>query len=234
MTRFTSDPSLESGPVWSPDGSEIAFLSHGIVPAAIRRKRLADSGDGEVLVPTGGFPIPGDWSRDGRVLTFHKRDPKTGSDIWVLPLSGSGKAFPFRQTQFDETGASFSPDGRWLAFLSDESGRAEVYAAPFPGPGPKWQVSTAGASQQQTLRWRGDGKELFYVAAGAQLMAVPVKAGIGPFETGAPVPLFRLDSEYPNGYDVTADGQRFLVSSFQGDSLPVTVVLNRTNESKSR
>ena len=104
---------------------------------------------------------------------------------------------------------------RPLASLSsDESGRAEVYAAPFPGPGPKWQVSTAGASQQQTLRWRGDGKELFYVAAGAQLMAVPVKAGIGPFETGAPVPLFRLDSEYPNGYDVTADGQRFLVSSF--------------------
>jgi Tol biopolymer transport system component len=227
MTRFTSEPVLESCPVWSPDGSEIAFISHGMAPAVIRRKRLADSGGGEVLVPAKGFPIPSDWSRDGRVLAYQKLDEKTGWDIWLQPVSGSAKAFPFRQTQFNEGRTSFSPDGRWVVFLSDESGRAEVYAAPFPESGPKWQVSTAGASQEEPLRWRGDGKELFYVAADGQLMAVPVKLGPGSFESGAPVPLFRLDSEVWSGYDVAADGQRFLISSLQADSLPITVVLNR-------
>jgi Tol biopolymer transport system component len=232
MTRFTSEPGLESCPVWSADGSEIAFISHGMAPEVIRRERLADSGGGEVLVSAKGFPIPSDWSSDGRVLAYQNLDEKTGWDIWVQPVSGTGKAFPFRQTHFNEAFASFSPDGRWVVFLSDESGRTEVYAAPFPESGPKWQVSTAGASQEEPLRWRGDGKELFYVAADGQLMAVPVRPRPGSFESGAPVPLFRLDSEVWSGYDVAADGQRFLVSSLQEDSLPITVVLNRAGEPK--
>jgi len=231
MTRFTSDPGLESGPVWSPDGSEIAFTSHGMAPAVIRRKRLADSGGGEVLVPAKGFPIPTDWSPDGRFLAYTDLDPKTRRDVWMLPLSGDRKPAPFRRTEFDEVYASFSPDGRWVAFWSDESGRGEYYVSAFPEHGLKWQVSTAGASMAP-LRWRGDGKELFYVAADGQLMAVPVKAASGSFESGAPVPLFRLGTDIASGYDVAPDGQRFLVSSSQEESLPIAVVLNRPGEPK--
>ena len=111
---------------------------------------------------TGEPKSPLAWSPDGRVLLYAIQHPKTGLDLWALPLAGDRKPFPVVQTPFDETAGQFSPNGRWVAYQSNESRQVEIYVRPFPGPGSQWQVSTAGGSQP---RWRPDGKELFYVAA---------------------------------------------------------------------
>jgi serine/threonine protein kinase len=226
MTRFTADPGSESSPVWSPDGAEIAFVSHGVARPTLRRKRLDDSSDGEILVKE-GFPRPFDWSGDGRFIVYNNLGAKTMFDIWLLPLSGDRKPSPLRQTPFNEGAPTFSPDGRWIAFLSDESAVLQVYVASSSGSGPKWQVSSGGDATLGPPRWRGDGKELFYLAADRRLMSVPVRTESGSFEPGSPVPLFRTDSESMSGYDVAADGRRFLASSGIGlSSQPITVVLN--------
>ena len=130
-----------------------------------------------------------DWSPDGRFLLYRSIDPKTGSDIWALPLDGDRKPFPVVQTNFDERDGQFSPDGKWIAYQSNESGRFEIYVQPFPGPGGKSQVSTNGGAQ---VRWRRDGKELFYIALDGRLMAVPIRLASNgqAVEAGTPVPLF--------------------------------------------
>jgi Tol biopolymer transport system component len=118
--------------------------------------------------------FPSDWSSDGRFLTYYRTDPKTGLDIWVLPLDGDRKPFPLIQTEFNESQSQFSPDGRWVAYVSDETGGPQIYVQSFPKLTGKWQVSTDGGTQP---RWRHDGKELFYLALDQQLMAVTVLPG---------------------------------------------------------
>jgi eukaryotic-like serine/threonine-protein kinase len=171
---------------------------------------------------------PSDWSRDGRFIIYDEGNPKTKGDIWVLPLEGDRKPFPFAQTKFNEFGAVLSPDGRWLAYVSDESGRNEVYIRTFTGKpevsasAGKWLVSTNGGIFP---RWRRDGRELFYLADDGKLMAVEIKSGAN-FEAGAAKLLFDTPKF---GHDVTADGQRFIVltpveqAQFRS---PITVVLN--------
>ncbi len=127
-----------------------------------------------------------DWSRDGRYIAFQSRGKKTNWDIWVLPTFGDRKPILFLQTPFNETHPAFSPDGRWLAYQSNESGRAEIYVQNFPGPGGRWQVSTAGGVGPA---WRADGKELFYAGPDQKLMAVDIQAG-ETFEAGVPRALF--------------------------------------------
>jgi Tol biopolymer transport system component len=144
----------------------------------------------------------------------------------VLPLTGERKPIPFLKTPFNEFGAKFSPDGRWVAYRSNESGRAEIYVAPYPGPGGKRQISTAGGTAP---RWRGDGAEIFYLAPGNKLMVAAVNGKGSSFEVGAVRPLFdtRIGAgNYP--YDVTADGQRFLINTTteQTAEAPITVVVN--------
>jgi dipeptidyl aminopeptidase/acylaminoacyl peptidase len=145
-------------------------------------------------------------------------------DLWVLPLAGDAKPYPFLQSPFNEGDARFSPDGRWVAFASDESGQSEVYVARFENPREKWRVSTSGG---RSPRWRRDGKELFYFGADERMMSVPVRAGGGGFEFGAPTPLFRVTLT-GGDYDVAADGQRFLVSTgvAGAQSSPFNVVLD--------
>jgi len=232
-SRFTFDPASDDDPVWSPDGNQVMFSSEGVkgdITLNLYRKVSSGAGTQEMLFKSDVTKEATDWSTDGRFIIFQAYYPKTESDLWVLPLFGDGKPYPFLQTEFTEAQGFFSPDGRWLAYTSNESGRVEVYVQTFPQSGGKWLISSGGGAQPH---WRGDGKELFYMAPDRTLMAVEVNPA-STFETSAPKPLFATQvSGYnaPNRYVVSADGQRFLVNSPAGEvnQTPITVVLNWTS-----
>jgi Tol biopolymer transport system component len=186
----------------------------------------------EVLLLHGGAnAYPSDWSRDGKLLVYSQTGEKTKDDIWLLPLDGDHKPILYLQTPFNERFAQISPDGRYMAYTSDESGRDQVYVQPVPPSGAKWLVSTGGGTQP---RWRRDGLELFYVAADQMLMAAPVKTS-GNFESGSPQPLFTAPGQAARNqidfvYQPSADGKRFLVNVVAGgesaSAPPLTVWLN--------
>ena len=197
------------------------------------QKNANGTGEDELLLKSDQDKIPTSWSRDGRFLLFTSSDPKTQNDIWVLPLEGDRKPVPFLRTESIAREGSFSPDGRWVAYTSFESGRFEVYVRPFSLPGAagsssaggKWQISKAGA---RAPLWRGDSKELFYLADDRlRVMAVEVAANPA-FQAGIPQPLFNVP---PNATapQVTADGKRFLIAAPPQQAnveLPITVLLN--------
>jgi serine/threonine protein kinase/Tol biopolymer transport system component len=237
-SRFTFDAGDERWPVWSPDGGRLAFAFTRKEVRDLFEKPVSRAAEEQPLLVTPQDKAPLDWSRDGRILLFSAQDPKTGSDLWALPLAGERKPFPVVQTSFEDMQGQLSPDGRWLAYASNESGRYEIYVQPFPESSGKWQVSTAGGTQP---RWRRDGRELFYVAPDNQMLAVPIRlAPNGRAPAGAPVVLFptRLASGAgitPAGFDsraqyaVAPDG-RFLLNVDATDAVtsPITVVLNWT------
>jgi eukaryotic-like serine/threonine-protein kinase len=226
MTRFTADPGSESWPLWSPDGGEIVFAAHDAGRSGLFRKRV-DDGSGEEVLLEEGFPWPTDWSRDGKFIAYHNIGGKAQFQMWLLPFSGDRKPIPFHQSSFREGYPAFSPDMRWVAFLSDESAAPQVYVAPSFGSSRKWQVSSGGGVALMRPRWRGDGKELFYVGADHQVMSVPIQSEAGGLDPGSPVALFPIETANGLGYDVQADGQRFLVCSGTGmGSKPITVLLN--------
>ncbi len=233
LSRFTSDVADDVGPVWSPDGDRIVFSSNRKGIADLYEKSATAGGSEDLLLSTAQDKTAMDWSPDGRFLLFHSEDAKRSFDIWALPMGGNGKPFPIVQTDFADERAQFSPDGKWIAYQSDESGRVEIYVHPFPGPGNRWPISTNGGSQ---VHWRRDGKEMFYVALDGRLMAVPIKVAMngGAPEVGTPVTLFapRLggavqQADYRHQYMVSSDGDRFLVATVteQANS-PITVILN--------
>ncbi len=230
-TRFTFDAGSDNVPVWSPDGSRIAFVSNrdgGVFN--LYQKSSSGTGDDELLLKTPNNKLLNDWSADGRYLLYQELDPKTKDDLWVLPLFGDRKPARVLGTPFNEQSASFSPDGRWIAYESDESGTRQVYVQGFPASGGKWQISTS-TSDGLYPRWRSDGKELFYDRAG-QLMAVDLTGTVpgGPFKAGTPQELFPgLSNLPPHNYDVTPGGQRFLVvvvTNHAAGPAPIVVVLN--------
>ncbi|MCA1602594.1 MAG: protein kinase, partial [Acidobacteria bacterium] len=233
-TRFTFDPSFDIHPIWSPDGSRIVFASDRDGPLNLYQRAASGAGNDEALLKSDGRKFPDDWSADGRLILYRNLDLKTNWDLWVLPLTGDRKPFPFLQTEFVEAQGRFSPDGKWIAYTSNESGAWQVYVQSFSAGG-KWQVSTEGGAQPQ---WRRDGRELFYLATDRKLMAVEVKGDGSTFERGVPNALFELRiPNFPgarNFYFVAADGQRFLVASLLGEaaSTPTTVVLNWTADLK--
>jgi Tol biopolymer transport system component len=235
-SRFTFDPASDDNPVWSPDGNQVMFSSEGAkgdVTLNLYRKVSSGAGTQELHLKSDVTKEATDWSNDGRFIVFQAYYPKTESDLWVLPLFGDGKPYPFLQTDFSEAQGFFSPDGHWLAYISNESGRNEVYVQTFPQSGGKWLISSGGGAQPH---WRSDGKELFYIGPDRTLMAVEVNTA-STFETSAPKPLFATQvSGYnaPNRYVVSADGQRFLVNSPAGEvnQTPITVVLNWTSTLK--
>ncbi len=215
-SRLTFDPSDEILPVWSPDGTRIVYASNRA--GEFRPYLKAANGVGsEDSLPhlAGGHEAPTDWSAAANTIVTSRLGPQ-GWDVWVQPTDRRQAPKPFLQSPFFERWGRLSPDGRWLAYMSNESGRAEIYVVPFPGPGGKWQVSTAGGTLPM---WRADGKELFFQAADRSIMAVDVRAG-DTFEVGVPKALFRLpltEGTY-QGYRwaPTRDGQRFLVNTPAG------------------
>jgi hypothetical protein len=177
-------------------------------------------------MPGAGGP---DWSADGRFVLYQRFDPKTDWDLWAFSLTGDRTPFPLARTERGERVGRFSPDGRWVAYDSTESGRREVWVQPFPPAGSRWPISNTGGSSP---RWSGDGKELFYVSADGMLTAVTIEQG-RRFERGAPKPLFQTmfrGGVYAS-YAVSHDGQRFLmnVPPRPEDVTPITVVMNWTS-----
>ena len=227
-TRFTFDRTQMSGSIWSPDGSRVVFNSERKGHMDLYQKSSSGAGAEEVLLEDNLDKYPGSWSPDGRFILYISLGGPTGFDLFALPLFGDRKPISFLQTQFNETSGRFSPDGRWVAYSSDESGRYEVYVAPFPGPGGKWQISTAGGVWP---RWRRDGNEIFYLSPGRALMAAAVNGKGSSFEVGAVKLLFQTRATgQVDRYAVSADGQRFLINTApeQEASVPITVVVNWT------
>jgi serine/threonine protein kinase/Tol biopolymer transport system component len=235
--RFTFDPAIDHSPIWAPDGSRIVWASTRDGVANLYQKGANGAGEDTLLLKSEYPNQPTDWSRDGRFIIYRQIDPKTKSDVWGLPTPGSGEAkppFALVRTEANEFGGTLSPDGRWLAYVSDVSGRDEVYAQNFPGGGGKRQVSNGGGN---VPRWRRDGRELFYYAGDGKLMAAPTPRGES-LDLGAPVPLFEFRAGTINAffapYAVTADGQRFLINAVveMEPNAPLTVVVNWAAEVK--
>ncbi|MGD1095682.1 MAG: protein kinase, partial [Bryobacteraceae bacterium] len=230
-TRLTFHPGLDSHPVWSPDSEHIAFHSIRDGPGNLYQKAANGAGEEELLFKSNEDKVPDDWSSDGRFLMYAVSVSQV--QIFVLPLAGDRHPVLYLANQFANGQGKFSPDHRWVAYRSNESGENEVYVQSFPAnsaTGGKWKVSSGGGLEP---RWRKDGKELFY-RSGRKLMAVDV-ATTPTFKLGVPKVLFEAPF-WPGGgtasrhYAVTADGQKFLINAVpeaQGSS-PITVVMNWT------
>ena len=189
-TRLHSDATDEGMPLWSPDGSKLIYRSDRKGPPDIYEIAVGLPGSERPLLEREGVEQPEDISRDGRFLTYLNQ-PHATADIWLLPLQGEREPAPWLRTRFDERSPRFSPDGRWIAYESDESGDAEIYVALTEGGGEKRRLSPEGGRRP---RWRRDGKELYYIAPGGFLMALPVAVG-SQLEAGAPVPLFHIEPD---------------------------------------
>lgn len=226
-TRFVAGATDDSGATWSPDGRRLAYFSccEDETGSTLHIKDSGDPGKGQLPIKDQRFVSPQDWSPDGRFIIYEKDQ----SELWVLPQSGDMKPYPFIQTQSSDPNARFSPDGRWVAFVSEETGRPEVYVTRFDKPGEKWRISTEDGNFP---RWSSDGRELFYLTADRAVMTVQIKVG-SDFEAGKPTQLFKTDP-LARDYDVTADGQRFLfIASAPGTQLlPFAVVLNWMSDLK--
>jgi Tol biopolymer transport system component len=230
--RITTDPAIDALPLWSPDSTRVVFNSLRQGASDLYVKEL-DGGPEQVLLASKDDKFACDWTPDGKTLLYRIADPHSGAyDLWALSRDGDRTPYPVVHTPFDDRDGQFSPDGRWLDYQSDESGRAEIYAQRFPGPGGKVRISRDGGTQ---VRWRRDGKELYFVAPDNSLMAVPVTIGrqTEAFEAGSPVKLFatrmvRSTAILRQQYDVSADGQRFLINTVadQASTTPITLLLN--------
>ena len=226
-TPVTSEPDTEVNPILLPGGRSVVYsVDRGSSPRLFRRD-LA-TGKEEKLIPGEGIQIAQDVSPDGRSLLFMEASEHGRFDAWVLPLTGGGKPAAFLQAPFNKRDARFSPDGRYLAMITTESGQPEVYVTAYPGPGERVRVSTGGA---HGLRWSRDGRELLYVSGDRHMTSVPVKT-FPSLELGAPTALFTLSGADWINFDVSPDGKRFLaiVPKIIADELPLEVVVNWTSE----
>jgi len=234
-TRFTFDPSEETNAIWSPDGRTVAYRSLTENASAIFLKPANGLEKEKVLFRTDtAFDdnLPNSWSADGQELLYVDQAPFRSL---LMTVSMAGEAKPlFPNDKASETNGQISADGKWVAYASDESGAWEVYVSSFPGAVGKWQVSRGGGTEP---RWRGDGKEIFYISTSGMLMAVPVNGGAS-FSSGQPEPLFQMHGRAPISstdifsYDVTKDGKRFLVNRYvKPDHVtPLTILLHAAAE----
>ena len=250
--RRTFDAGEDYTPVFSPDGKRLAYSSYRKGAWFIYEKTLSGSDEERLIAAAAPSATAGDgpprssdrfiqsgskfltsWSPDGRFIAFNGSTRDTADDMWQLGVA-DGKASLLLQTPASERDTAFSPDGRWLTYLSSESGSPEVYVRSYSGPGGKWQVSTGGGIQP---RWSRDGRELFYLGTGSRLTAVPLRSGAA-FEKGTPRELFQVSLRRTNipQYDVFPDGQRFIVNTVvtEKTSTPLTLVQNWTAQVKPK
>jgi Tol biopolymer transport system component len=241
-SRFTFDRASDLFPIWSPDGARIVYQSQRRGSGDLYHKLTGGAGAEELLLSTTHTKAPTSWSADGRFLMYVSVDPQTNADLWVLPMSGPAgdrKPFVFLKTPFREGYGAFSPDSRWVAYDSNETGRPEVYVRPFVPPGAtgtaaaataEWPISVDGGIMPC---WRADGKELYYLNPDGAIMATPITVTGRSLEPGSPVRLFRtriygggVDVQLGRQYDVTADG-RFLVNTVVSEAAaPITLLQN--------
>ena len=226
-SRFTSDPALDFSPIWSADGRQIFFQSPRVQGPApnLYVRSVADGTPEELLLKSEWPKNPSAVSADGRFLLFTV-NTGTSAEIWSLPLAGARTPQVFVKSAFNASGGQFSPDGKWVAYQSDESGRNEIYVRPFPGPGEQMPLSTGGGTE---VRWGRQSAEVFYVAADRHLTAVPAHiAANGALSLGSPKLLFQVAATRTLGlaYAVSADGQRFLLNNQTADPPSITMILN--------
>jgi Tol biopolymer transport system component len=231
-SRLTFD-GLSTFPLWSPDGSRLAYSSGRGGPYQLHLKTFSGAGSDEEIPTDRGVNYPLSWSADGRFVATVSVDPASANDVWVLPVDDPSKWRPFVQTRFGEGAPSFSPDGRWIAYASEQSGRSEIYMRPFPGPGEEVTISTDGGSEPMWARRTG---ELFY-RRGDAMMVVDITT-TPMLSVSKPRRLFerpynRTNGFWPN-YDVSPDGQRLLMVKGSMPEAPkqINVVLNWTEELK--
>jgi len=226
-SRFTFAPGNSYSAVWTPRDESIIYATDREGGAGLYQKATAGQGDEKLLLRTDDLVVPRAISPDGRFLAYQRRDPKNGWDLMVLPLTGEAKPIPARATPFNDAAPEFSPDGRFLVYMSNESGRVEIYVQTFPTPGRTWQISTSGGIDPH---WRADGKELFYRTPDQKLMAVEIRGG-DSLEAGIPQPLFTASAASGAAntkYFPDRSGQKFLLVAPLGREFltPTTVVLN--------
>ena len=235
VTRVTANPAIDVQPVWTADAKSLIFSSNQRGNFSLYRQPAGATASNELLLDNteGNFLTPRDVSADGRFLLYLVTSPSTGWDIWAMSLTGDRKPFPVVATSFEERDPVFSPDGRWIAYQSDETGRFEIYAQPFPGPSAKLSISNNGGTQP---RWGRNGKELFYIGPDSRLMAVTVSADRETLQRGVPVALFQtriaggalVPAPNKQQYDVSHDGGRFIIntSTEEVSTTAITVILN--------
>jgi Tol biopolymer transport system component len=237
-SRFTFDAGADYFPVWSPDGTRIVYVSRRTGHGEIYQKSTSGAGVEEPLLTSDQFKAPDSWSADGRFLLYDNLDAKTGWDILVLPMVGEHSPSAVLRTPVFEAWSVVSPDGRWVAYQSNESGRMDIYVRPFVPPSAtgagasvgQWQVSTAGGI---TPAWRRDGKELYYLNPAGALMAVPITVTGTTLEPGAPVVLFPtriygggVEAQQGRQYDVAPDGRFLINTELDSAAPPITLLMN--------
>jgi Tol biopolymer transport system component len=228
MQRVTSHPGSDRFPVWSPKGDRLIFMSVRSDVADLYAIPSGGSAPEELLLKTDRAKIPTHWSSNGRFLLYQSTDPKTGPDIWLLPLESDPKPMALIQSEFAESAARFSPDVKWIAYVSDRSGRPEVYVRPFTAAAPASSSDAIRVSNDggQRPRWRRDSRELVFEDLDGGIMAADLAIDGTSIQPRTPRRLFTV----PQGsyWDVTLDGQRFLVTmpTVESGLTPITVLLN--------
>src|SRR5262245_15743429 len=236
-SRFTFAAGTDNDPIWAPDDSRIVFASDRNGRLNLFQKSTAGAGSEELLLTSDHINVPEDWSPDGRFILYRDVVPGTGTDLWILPLTGDGKPQPYLKSPYTEVQGRFSPNGRWVAYVCDESGRNEVYIQSFPASATKYPVSSNGGAQP---RWRADGKELLFLAGTAlgraNVAAVDIAEADGGLKIGVQRTLFdaaiRTSPRVRSSWEISRDAQRFLVNQPAqpdgGTTRPITVLVNWT------
>ncbi len=222
--RLTFDPSIDTMSIWNPESTQLVFASNRNLKFDLYLKDANGGQDEKPMAPGGADRFPTDWSHDGKYILFEQ-----GADLWFLTMPEQKSSLFLKAPSSLKIGR-FSPDGRWVAYASNESGRWEIYVTSFPQAHGKWQISNGGGDQP---KWRGDGKELFYLSPEGRIMAASVTTGAN-FDVGAPTTLFQANAREgvatseQVSYDIDKDGQKFLINTQlkQGETMPMSVVLN--------